>query len=287
MTANRTVKLVCLLLATVLLFIGGAVLSYYGDLWFPLMERIRIHDSLDLTPVGEMQTREWSLDALRKTRGVIYTDVMMLVNSDHPLPEGHEVDLIEYNGAIMHPEIKESYIALRDAVQEATGVRIYVASDFRTDKEQQAIYESSPDGIAAKPGHSEHQTGLSLDVYAPHFGGENFLRSEAGRMVSRVCQDYGFILRYPVGKEDVTGISYEPWHIRYVGAPHAELIMNSGLSYEEYIDFLQPNVWYRTSGDVLIARCSSDALKLPENWKTCEISPDNTGYYLITVTVTN
>ena len=286
MTRSLKIRFCCLILAVALLFLGGAVLSYHGELWFPILERFRVYDDLDLTPANEVEATPYTLAELRQMRGVVYTDTMMLINYQYALPENYEVNLIEYNGAKIHPEIKDAYIAMRDYVKEMTGIRIYVSSDYRTAEEQADIYESYPEGIAAEPRYSEHQTGLALDVYAPHFVGEKFLRSEAGRLVNRICKDYGFILRYPVGKEEITGISYEPWHLRYVGTPHAELIMDSGLSYEEYIAYLQPNVWYRTSGGVLSARLDEASLQLPNNWKSCEISPDNTGYYLVTVTLT-
>jgi hypothetical protein len=131
-------------------------------------------------------------------------------------------------------------------------------------------------------GCSEHEAGLALDVYAPYCGGINFLRSPAGRMVNKICGEYGFILRYPKGKEDITGIDYEPWHIRYVGQPHAKLIMEHGLTLEEYINTLKIGTWY-ACGDYRFARLSPDALRLPEGWTQCDISPDNMGYYVVTV----
>ena len=123
-----------------------------------------------------------------------------------------------------------------------------------------------------------------MDVYAPHYDGKQFLRSDAGRMINRICGEYGFIVRYPVGKEEVTGISYEPWHLRYVGAPHAKIIMDCGVAYEEYIEFFAPNTWYSYE-NYYVGRFSEESVTLPKNWKSCEISPDNTGYYMITVTV--
>ena len=143
-------------------------------------------------------------------------------------------------------------------------------------------YSATENGIAAAVGCSEHEAGLALDVYAPYFGGVNFLRSRAGRAVNRTCAEYGYIIRYPVDKTEVTGISYEPWHVRYVGAPHAELIMESGLALEEYLELFEPDVWYRT-GDYLLARLSGDTLTLPTGWTACELSPDNTGYTFVTL----
>ena len=136
--------------------------------------------------------------------------------------------------------------------------------------------------VAAAIGCSEHEAGLALDVCVKYFGGESFLKTRAGRLVGEICADYGYVIRYPLGKEDVTGIAYEPWHLRYVGALHAKLMAESGLTLEEYYAVLQPNVWY-ASGDYLISKQTNSSLLLPTAWSTCEISPDNMGGYLVTV----
>ena len=207
---------------------------------------------------------------------------MMLVNSTHPLPDGYEAELEEYGGALMHPLMVDSYVALKAAVAEKTGIKIYVSSDYRTREEQEEILAESEDGIAAQVGCSEHEAGLALDVYAPYFAGEDFLKSEAGREVNRICHEYGFVIRYPRNKTDVTGISFEPWHLRYVGAPHAANMATSGLVLEEYVECFAPETWYR-SGEYMILRTAKDTVVMPSDWTECIVSPDNTGYTLITV----
>ena len=283
MKIKKRYRVLLAILAAVVLLSAVGVVVYHGEWWYPVGLRLRRYDAPALTvtqPTGE--TRQWTLQDLTAQENVTFSYNLMLVNASHPLPEGYVAELIEYNGAKMHPLMQDPYIALRDDVQAATGVRIYVASDYRTREEQEAILASSDTGIAAPIGCSEHEAGLALDVYAPYFGGKNFLRSRAGRMVNEVCEQYGYIIRYPADKTEITGISYEPWHIRYVGAPHATVIMDSGLTLEEYIDLLQPNVWY-ASGEYLISRRSPDAIDLPDGWSHCDISPDNTGYYIVTL----
>lgn len=283
MKIKKRYRILLAILAAVVLLSAVGVVVYHGEWWYPVGLRLRRYDAPALTvtqPTGE--TRQWTLQDLTAQENVTLSYNLMLVNASHPLPEGYVAELIEYNGAKMHPLMQDPYIALRDDVQAATGVRIYVASDYRTREEQEAILASSDAGIAAPIGCSEHEAGLALDVYAPYFGGKNFLRSRAGRMVNEVCEQYGYIIRYPADKTEITGISYEPWHIRYVGAPHATVIMDSGLTLEEYIDLLQPNVWY-ASGEYLISRRSPDAIDLPDGWSHCDISPDNTGYYIVTL----
>lgn len=283
MILKKKYRILFVVLAGCLLIGAVGFVGYHGEWWYPLCVRLRTHSPLALSETeltGETTHLTFAEWVARED--VTQNNNLLLVNASHRLPEGYEPELIEYNGARMHPLMKEPYISLRDDVQAKTDVRIYVASDYRTAEEQAAILASSEEGIAAEIGCSEHEAGLALDVYAPYFGGKNFLRSRAGRMVNEICGEYGYIIRYPLGKEEITGISYEPWHIRYVGAPHATLMMESGLTLEEYIDFLQPGVWYATEG-YLISRRASDDLALPEGWSACEISPDNTGYYIVTL----
>ena len=280
---NKRYRVLCIVLASVVLLAGLGVLYLHGEWWYPVLQSLRIYPAPDLTetqPSG--QTRKWSLDELLATEGVTLSNNLLLVNAAHPLPDGYEAVLTEYNGAKMHPLMVDPYIALRDGVQAKTGVRIYVASDFRTAEEQAAILASSEAGIAAELGCSEHEAGLALDVYAPYYAGEEFLCSRAGRRVNNVCGEYGYIVRYPKNKTDVTGIAYEPWHLRYVGVPHAEVIMESGICLEEYLDLLAVGVWY-AHGDYLISRRTAEDLVLPEGFRSCDISPDNMGYYVLTL----
>lgn len=277
-------RVLCVVLACVLLLtVIGAVIAWHGEWWYPIWRQMRGYEEIDLHRTElTVRTRIWTLKELSTADGVVFSDQLMLINATHPLPTDYEPTLIEYNGAKMYPEMIEHYITMRDIVMAETGVRIYVSSDFRTAEEQAEILESAEDGIAAGVGESEHETGLALDIYAPHFVGKNILRSRAGRMINDVCHEYGFIIRYPKGKEEITGIQYEPWHLRYVGEPHARIIGESGITLEEYVELLLPNQWY-ASGDYLISRRSPDNFVLPTAWESCVISPDNTGYYIVTI----
>ncbi|HET7615667.1 MAG TPA: M15 family metallopeptidase, partial [Bacillales bacterium] len=92
--------------------------------------------------------------------------------------------------------------------------------------------------VSARPGQSEHQTGLSMDISTPEIGvdlDQNFGETKAGKWVAAHAADFGFILRYPKGKEDITGYEYEPWHLRYVGKKPAKTIMENHLTLEEYL----------------------------------------------------
>ncbi|MBQ8309956.1 MAG: M15 family metallopeptidase [Clostridia bacterium] len=283
MKIKKKYRILCLILAVAVLGVGiGYVLSR-GDWWFYLEQTFRIYSEPDLKiPLRDETSREWTLAELMQAEGVTVSKLLMLVNSSHPLPVGYEAELEEYGGALMHPLMIAPYIALKDAVYQRTGVKIYVSSDYRTREEQESILAESEDGVAAQIGCSEHEAGMALDVYAPYHAGMEFLKSEAGREVNRICCEYGYVIRYPHGKEDVTGIAYEPWHLRYVGAPHAKIMADSGLTLEEYIEYLTPETWYE-SGEYLILRTEKNTVSMPAEWETCSISPDNTGYTIITV----
>lgn len=90
----------------------------------------------------------------------------------------------------------------------------------------------------ARPGTSEHQTGLACDITDQYYELKNSSLEDTAlyRWMSKHCQDYGFIVRYPKDKEDVTGIIYEPWHFRYVGKEAAGYIMEHDLCLEEFLD---------------------------------------------------
>jgi D-alanyl-D-alanine carboxypeptidase len=139
-----------------------------------------------------------------------------------------------------------------DALQEmladcrAAGYSPRLISTFRTRETQQYLYDHTANKAdTAVPGHSEHECGLAADIIdADSLGWADPLIAEqedmpAQKWLMEHCQDYGFILRYPADKEDITEIIYEPWHYRYVGKEHAANIMENGLCLEEYIENME------------------------------------------------
>jgi D-alanyl-D-alanine carboxypeptidase len=172
------------------------------------------------------------------------TDVL-LVNASNPLPKGYAPEeLVDLYGEKRSFKLASSDIRLaREAFEAANrmfkqskrdGVDGFIlSSGYRTEQEQRSLFDADQDGTAAKPGASEHQTGLAFDVTAYHDGG-SFEDTEQFRWLMDHCWDYGFILRYPKGKEDETGIPYEPWHYRYVGVEIAKAIQENGWTLEEY-----------------------------------------------------
>jgi LAS superfamily LD-carboxypeptidase LdcB len=114
---------------------------------------------------------------------------------------------------------------------------LYLYSGYRTYERQKALYEYyQDDNYSAKPGFSEHQTGLALDVSTKAYGlTELFSETKEYQSLVKNCHKYGFILRYPQGKQTETGYAFEPWHFRYVGIIHATYIMKNNLSLEQYL----------------------------------------------------
>ena len=173
---------------------------------------------------------------------------LILVNADHPLPEGFTVRLKALrNGQNVderiYPELQQMFDDAR-----AQDIYPYINESFRTAERQQEImdkyianyeaqgmsHEAAVEkalSIVALPGTSEHQLGLALDIIAEYSGDS----TATWQWLKENCWRYGFILRYPADKEDITGISYEPWHFRYVGIDAAKEIMERGVCLEEYL----------------------------------------------------
>jgi len=182
---------------------------------------------------------------------------LVLINEDNRLPDGFE-DLIELitvenvAGDIYEIEKRayEAFTKLRDDILKNEGIQIELDSVYRSVKTQEEIYEKNLrlNGLeytrkyVAKPGHSEHHTGLAIDVAIIWNGifyrkmAEMFTIDNLYKIVQKKLPEYGFILRYPERKESITKIGYEPWHFRYIDSPEiAKEITSKGLCFEEYM----------------------------------------------------
>jgi D-alanyl-D-alanine carboxypeptidase len=232
---------------------------------------------------GDM--RWYSLSGLKADEKVIFDQSLMLINTEYTLPEGFVPEISEYKDTevYMNSCMIEAYGALSAAVRERFDKKLYVSDDLRTEEEQEELYELMPD-TATKPGASEHQSGLALDIYTAYYAGDSFIKSPVGRFVNAECYKYGFIIRYPSFGKEITGIRFEPWHIRYVGEVHANIIYNNHLTLEEYVLSFEVGEWYESDGYLISRQALIDGeLILPESFESCTISPDNTGYYIVTV----
>lgn len=138
-------------------------------------------------------------------------------------------------------EAKEAFEKMATAAKEQ-GYTIRVISAYRSYEYQKGLYDNyvNKDGIekadtySARPGHSEHQTGLVIDIDNGKVDYNNFESTEEFKWMEENAHTYGFILRYPKGKENITGYSYESWHYRYVGETIATFIKNNNLTLDEY-----------------------------------------------------
>ncbi|MBQ8200634.1 MAG: M15 family metallopeptidase [Clostridia bacterium] len=148
-------------------------------------------------------------------------------------------------------ECAEALVALCDAAR-AAGHELYLKSGYRSYYKQAVMYENRlekygyDDGWVTKPGASDHQTGLGCDVVPKNWTdrgmNEDMAKEAECQWMAAHCAEFGFILRYPSDKEDLTEINYEPWHLRYVGNPAATYIMENGLCLEEFQMQLQAAV---------------------------------------------
>jgi zinc D-Ala-D-Ala carboxypeptidase len=147
---------------------------------------------------------------------------------------------------------KEAADALEEMFEGAKneGIELYAISGYRSYERQDNLYvsevskvgEEKAAQVVAVPGTSEHQTGLAMDISSKSAGlrlNEQFGHTEEGRWLAENAHKYGYILRYPKGKEDITGYMYEPWHFRYVGVKAAEEIYKNQLTMEEYFDIVR------------------------------------------------
>ena len=187
------------------------------------------------------------------TQEQVHTGNLILVNAQYPyhdLPEKYLKKVHANNPDILLiGRIVNSLTCLMDEINGWD--YITAVSGWRSMDEQIKIYEKSllengqffTEKYVALPGHSEHQTGLAIDL-AKTTDNIDFIRPDFP--YTGVCQtfriaapSYGFIERYPKEKETITGIAHEPWHFRYVGTPHAIIMSEKGLVLEEYVDFLK------------------------------------------------
>ncbi len=183
-------------------------------------------------------------------------DPLVLVNKDHAFPEDCEVQLHWLNNGNC-AVAEEMYEPLRKMLSDGTdaGGTFVVASGHRTREYQQELLEEDiqrammDQGLSWQeaydqesretmpPGHSEHETGLAVDIVSLDYQVLDRAQADTfeNQWLFKHCSDYGFILRYPEGKEEITGIDYEPWHFRYVGKKAAKQIMRRGITLEEYL----------------------------------------------------
>jgi len=177
---------------------------------------------------------------------------LLLVNEKHGLnknyiPEGLSIPNIQFSNKSDDEEKHVAGIIVKPLEElintaETEGIILLGNSGYRSYKSQESTYKDRvksqgkalADAYVAKPGFSEHQTGLSIDI--TNQNGYFAKGIKEADWLEENCHKFGFIIRYPYGKKSITGIEYEPWHIRYVGKNAAKYIYDNGITLEEYLE---------------------------------------------------
>ena len=165
--------------------------------------------------------------------GLTYVNGILIVNKTYSVPN-------DYNPGTLTTETKNAFDEMQKAA-EKDNIKLWITSGFRSYSLQTSLYNNyvlkdgkeKADTYSARPGHSEHQTGLAMDL---NIVDSSFEGTKEAIWIADNCYKYGFIIRYPKGKEEITGYKYEPWHVRYLGKELSEKVYKSGKTLEEYLN---------------------------------------------------
>lgn len=243
-----------------------------------------------------------TMNTITLTRDKIHEGELILVNAVHPLHRERTEELMPVNARYPDILLNRKAAGMLQALLERLTAEseIVPVSGYRSHEEQTEIYKNSlkENGTeftrkyVALPDRSEHQTGLAIDVgrylenidfLCPDFPYEGICEE-----FRRLAPDYGFIQRYPAGKEKITGIAHEPWHFRYVGFPHSAVMADMGLTLEEYITFIkrytpERRLIYRNTEVFFFPTAAPyTEIRLPED-ALYQVSGNNTDGFIVTV----
>ena len=203
----------------------------------------------------DQNTNTSGVSGPKKQNEEVYINGILVVNKTYSIPKEYAPDSAKgINGECTDSkcfttQTWNAWNSLKDAAT-FDGIHLKIGSGYRSYDFQNQIYmnyvardgAATADTYSARPGHSEHQTGLAMDICSTDGNvpciTSGFDNSAEAKWLSENCYKYGFIIRYPQGKEDKTGYKYESWHIRYVGTELAKTLYNNGnwISIEEYFD---------------------------------------------------
>ncbi len=207
---------------------------------------------------GQASHEESALETAADSRISRHAEIqdILLVNKDHPLSDTYRPNLtrIREYGVEVDVSICEALNKMLEA-GEKEGLRFWIASAYRSTKRQRELLDEDIEKLMREGyscseayeeavretmpvGCSEHATGLAVDIVAKDYQILDEKQGKTDEMIwlQKNCSQYGFILRYPEGKEDITKVDYESWHFRYVGVDAAKDIMSQGITLEEYLD---------------------------------------------------
>ena len=272
---NHVVSLLALLLALGLLFSGVALAEDDEELLMEeLIEEVILDDETDLAgdalwdfPVA-LEDLDPTLVVLANKHYLLDKDYvsgkLVAVKQRKADKEDNNTNggVLRCSGDMkLEERTVEALVAMSEAARD-DGYKLYLKSAWRSWQTQNTMYynrlkknKGKDDGWVIMAGASDHQTGLGCDVVPGSWReksmNEKMAREPECQWMAEHCWEYGFILRYPEDKQDVTEINYEPWHMRYVGIPAATYIMENGMCLEEFNDELQQAIqsWLDAGGD--------------------------------------
>ena len=215
---------------------GGIKLCWCGSTEYGDIEHIALArtDRHHFTLTYEDGRREsFTRREITTVDGITYVNGILIANKTYALPS-------TYNPGGLTSETLAAFNEMKAAAYAEKGLSLTVCSGFRSYSYQATIYnnyvardgKAKADTYSARPGHSEHQTGLAADI---NYAGDWFNTTPEAAWLAANCWKYGFIIRYPQGKQDITGYKYESWHVRYLGRELAKMVYDSGLTLEEYL----------------------------------------------------
>lgn len=196
-------------------------------------EKPKVETVTPSTPTTNKATTTSKGYKVEQRNGIYYIDGILIANKTYNLPSN-------YNPGGLLGEFTSNFNRMK-ADASSQGVNLWIKSGFRSYASQSSIYNNyvardgraNADTYSARPGHSEHQSGLAADINSLD---QSWINTKEGQWLNNNCSKYGFIIRYPRGKEGITGYIYEPWHIRYVGTNLSSKLYNNGnwITIEEY-----------------------------------------------------
>ncbi|MGH1081660.1 M15 family metallopeptidase [Bacillus cereus] len=234
------------------------------------------------------------------TKEQIYKGDLLLVNRDYPVKkDGIRSDIININhnselvrGYVifdrnlrLSKDVVKKFLNVVDAAGKESVNHFLISSGYRDFQEQKQLYEKMGSDYALPAGYSEHNLGLSLDIGSTQ---KKMEKAPEGKWIEENVWKHGFVLRYPKNKSNITGIQYEPWHIRYVGLPHSAIMQKKNFTLEEYLEFLKEEK--EVSTEVEGKKYTVSYYKVSENTKVnvpankqYEISGNNMDGVIVTV----
>ncbi|PWV99533.1 D-Ala-D-Ala carboxypeptidase [Paenibacillus cellulosilyticus] len=241
-----------------------------------------------------------SMQTLRVQKDQVYQGNLLLINSDYSVhPEGVQTDIVSL---IDHTELVNGFGLLDNSIELSQHVveqfskmvaaaaqdevnHFVISSGYRDFAKQEQLYQEKGADYALPAGNSEHNLGLALDIGSSL---ESMDQAPEGKWLKEHAADYGFILRYPADKTNITGIQYEPWHFRYVGLPHSKIMQSNNMTLEEYLDWLHEHKTVYVNVDEKRYEITykdvprETAFQIPAN-HTYELSGDNQDGVIVTI----